>query len=168
MYFVRGFLSLGGGVCVTSGPALLTNKDCCHIKRLMELEIVTYQQKLGTCHSFVAWAKHFLSSFVVLIPSFVIFNRVLVIWVPVPRHFLNYTNIFLCFMWCVSTVGRPNWSGAHPFLQPNMPTFSVFRAIFWAFWGGKRTHSWGISFLNNTNIFYISPCDVCQQLEDQL
>ena len=48
-------------------------------------------------------------------------------------------------MWCMQILGRKKCSGGHPFLQLNLPLFSGFRARFWTFWGGKRTHLWSIS-----------------------
>ena len=47
-------------------------------------------------------------------------------------------------MQCIQTLGRHNWRVEHQFLQPNVPPFQGFRAWFFAFWGGKRTRSWGI------------------------
>ena len=75
---------------------------------------------------------------------------------------------WLYLMWCVQTLGRHNWSVAHPFLQPNVPLCSGFRAGFLVFWGGKDICSWNIS--NKalpewyTLLLYI-PCNVCTHLE---
>ena len=47
-------------------------------------------------------------------------------------------------MQCIQTLRSHNLSVAHLFLQPNVPPFRGFIAGFKAFWGGKRTRSWGI------------------------
>ena len=76
---------------------------------------------------------------------------------------------YIYIMWCVQTLGRYNWSVAHPFLQPNVPLCSGFRARFLVFRDGKDTRSWSISIKALPEWYKplkdIS-CDVCKHLED--
>ena len=72
-------------------------------------------------------------------------------------------------MQCLQSLGSHNWSGAHPFLQPSVPPFWGFRAAgFLAFWGGKRTRSWGIGTKAlpewYKHLIY-NQCNMCKHLE---
>ena len=77
--------------------------------------------------------------------------------VSVSRPFLNDTNI-LYPMWCTQTLGSQNWRSTHLFLQPNVPPFSSFRAIFGCSGvvnGLVHVISVPRPFLNDTHILYI-------------
>ena len=76
---------------------------------------------------------------------------------------------YIHLMQCIQTLESHNWSVAHPYLQPNVPLCSSFRARFLVFWDGKDTRSWSISTKALPEWYkplkYIS-CDVCKHLED--